>query len=111
MLIWLTLLASFVMIAVIFLVLFTVKTPSYRLQRRQVENFLQMVLDGSAKENDWMVFTAVPLAHDPQLESVRLHCLEIEEKSYLGHTASGHLLSREGLADVAELLHALTSQH
>jgi len=111
MLILLTVLASFVMIAAICLVLFSVKTPSYRLQREQVETLLQMVLAGSAKENDWMVFTAVPLAHNPELESVRLRCLEIEEKYYLGHTASGHLLSREGLAAVAELLHALTSQH
>lgn len=98
---------SCVILASVIVVLSLVKTPHYRLDDVAVENFLVLVVTGQATENDWSVFTSVPIRHNPALEDIRLKCVELEERFYLGQTRSGHLLSEEGIRMVEGLLQEL----
>ncbi len=88
----------------VFLVLSRVRTPYYRVDHAAVEQFLTLVLTGQASEWDWSVFTSIPIQHEPQLEAIRLRCVELEQEHYLGDTRRGFLLSPEGLACIKALL-------
>ncbi|MBB6522749.1 hypothetical protein [Pseudoteredinibacter isoporae] len=98
---------STVILASVIVVLSLVKTPHYRLDALSVENFLLLVINGQATENDWSVFTSVPIRHNPELEAIRLRCVELEEHYYLGQTRSGHLLSQAGIQVIEQLLQEL----
>lgn len=99
-----------ILLAVVITVLSLVKTPHYRLDPLAVESFLQLVVNAQATENDWSVFTSVPIRHNPDLEQIRLQCVEIEEQHYLGQTRSGHLLTEAGIQAVAKLLEELRTE-
>ncbi len=88
----------------VMVVLSLVKTPHYRLGVEAVERFLVLVLTGQATENDWSVFTSVPIRHNEELERIRLACVALEDKYYLGQSRGGHLLTRTGLQMIEELL-------
>lgn len=105
------LVVSIVVIAVVLLVLSSVKTPRYRIDYASVEEFLVFVVTGQATENDWSVFTSLPILHNEALEQIRLSCLEIEERFYLGRSRKGYLLNQEGLDRVQELLIQLQASH
>ncbi|WP_353407758.1 hypothetical protein [Pseudoteredinibacter isoporae] len=96
-----------VVLAVVIVVLSLVKTPHYRLDAVSVERFLTLVATGQATENDWSVFTSVPIRHNPELEAIRLRCVELEESFYLGQTRSGHLLSEAGIQMIEDMLQEL----
>src|SRR5690606_41622699 len=81
-----------------------VRTPRYRIQRHNVIALLELVLQGRASENDWRVFAAIPLRHNPALEEVRERCMDIEEREYIGPGRNGFLFSQKGLGVLREIL-------
>ncbi len=100
---------SLVIMAAVFAVLLWVRTPHYQMQPEQVIQLLEWMILGQASDNDWRVFCGYPIRHDERLESVRQACVDIDEQFYIGDTRAGHLLSREGLEQLTELLHQLKS--
>ena len=56
----LTVFFTLIFLLAVIAVLLWVKTPYYRLRKGNVRCLLQMVLAGTASENDWAVFTSVP---------------------------------------------------
>jgi hypothetical protein len=82
----LTVILSFLIITGVAIILSQVRTPSYRLQRKNVITLLKMVLNGTASENDWNIFVGIPIRYDPELERVRLQCLVIEQREFLGNS-------------------------
>ena len=98
---------SFLLLGLILAVLWKVRTPYYRLQRDNVIALLTLVVEGRATDNDWNVFTAVPLRHDPLLEAIRQRCLDIEEQEYTGDATPPYLFTAKGMAELAEILSEL----
>jgi len=80
-----------------------VRTPRYRIERHNVITLLEMVLTGQATENDWQVFSAVPLRHDATLNAIRERCLEIEEHEYM-ESNPPYLFSQKGLDELHNIL-------
>ena len=68
---------------------------------------MQSVLLGQAMENDWRVFCEIPIRHDEYLETVRIHCVEIDERCFIGSNQSGHFLNEAGLQSIEVLLQEL----
>src|SRR5690554_2620556 len=80
-----------------------VRTPRYRIERHNAITLLEMVLTGQATENDWQVFTAVPLRHDAELNTIRERCMEIEEQEYMANNPP-FLFSQKGLSELRNVL-------
>jgi hypothetical protein len=91
----------------VFIVLLWVRTPHYQLQPAQVIELLEWMILGQASENDWRVFCGYPIRHNELLEQVRQSCIEIDEHYYIGDTRAGHLLNRQGLERLGEVLDSL----
>lgn len=102
-----TLFLAVVIFALVLGLLFWARKPSYRIQRSNVIALLELVLNGEATENDWRVFSCVPLGHDPELARIRQHCMEIEEREYLGARPPGFLFREQGLEELQEILDQL----
>lgn len=107
MILLLSILLSVLVISAVIGTLMWVKTPHYQVDRVQTIRLLEWMILGQASENDWRVFCDYPIRHNDQLEQVRQRCLEIEETHYIGDTRAGHLLDREGLEQLRELLDQL----
>ena len=107
MILLISILLSVFVISVVVGTLMWVKTPHYQVDRAQAIQLLEWMILGQASENDWRVFCDYPIRHNDQLELVRQRCLEIEEDHYIGDTRAGHLLDREGLEQLRELLDQL----
>ena len=105
-----TIVLSVVVFAVVVSMFLWVRAPGYRLERRNVIQLLEMVVEGRASENDWRVFVGVPLRHDPYLEQVRQQCMDIEERTYMGKRRSGALFSESGLDELRALLAELRAR-
>lgn len=105
------LLITVVLTMVIFLViaglLLWAKKPNYRLKTENIIALLELVLEGRATDNDWRLFSAIPLRHDPYLDEVRDRCLEIEEREYQSGGQTPYLFSARGLEELAEILEEL----
>lgn len=98
----------FVIVLLVFLILAVillwVKTPHYLMMQADVIALLQKVLVGQANENEWAIFLSSSFRHCPVLEPIRDACVEIDEKEYIGHSHSGFLLSKSGLAQLRAIL-------
>jgi len=105
-----TLVLTFIVILSVLIVLIKVRTPRYQLQRDNIICLLIMVTEGKATENDWSVFTAIPLRHDEALEAVRLRCIEIEEREYTGNARPPYLFSKKGIAELRVILEELQAE-
>lgn len=105
-----TIVLSVLVFAVVVGLLLWVRTPTYRIDRSNVIELLQMVVDGRASENDWRVFVSIPLRHDLYLEQIRLQCMDIEERTYMGRRRSGALFSESGLEELRALLAELQAR-
>lgn len=92
------------------IILMWARGPHYRLTRSNVINLFRLVLDGKATENDWRLFTALPLRHDPFLHDLREICVEIEEREYTGLNRHGYLFSSKGLEEIREQLQRLEAE-
>jgi len=86
-------------LGVVFWTLSRVSTPRYRVGRDNIITLIQLVVDGTATEHDWQVFTAIPIRHDPYLEEIRQRCIAIEERYYIGTGVSpqGVFFSAQGV--------------
>lgn len=105
-----TLILTIVVFVGVVLILTWAKGPHYRLTRKNVANLFRLILDAKATENDWRLFSALPLRHDPYLHNLREQCLEIEEREFTGINQSGFLFTRKGLEEIRELLEKLESE-
>lgn len=105
----LTLLCTFLIVSAVVAVLLRVRTPRYRLGRAEVITLLQMVITGQATDNDWSVFTGIPIRHDERLEQIRLRCIEIEAQCYTGSARPPYLFSAEGIEALRILLADLSA--
>ena len=76
--------------------------PSYRIDPHQVILLFDEVLAARATTQDWLVFTAVPIRYDLNLEQVRLRSLALEQEHFLGD-ASRFLFDSTGLKAIAEM--------
>lgn len=102
-----TVLLAIVVFALVIGLMLWARRPSYRIQRSNVIALLELVLSGQATDNDWRVFSCVPLSHDPELARIRQQCLEIEEREYLGARPPGFLFREQGLEELEEILDQL----
>ncbi|AOS96925.1 hypothetical protein AUP74_01488 [Microbulbifer aggregans] len=80
----LTIVLSFLVFALIIWALMHMRTPRFRMERRDFLKGLEDAIAGQADDNEWRVLVGYPMRHDPELEELRLECLEIEEDEYTG---------------------------
>ncbi|AMX01668.1 hypothetical protein [Microbulbifer thermotolerans] len=97
----LTLLLSICIFALIIWALMHMRTPRFRMERKDFLKGLEDVITGQADDNEWRVLTGYPMRHDPDLEQLRLECLKIEEAEYTG--GSPYLFTRAGLEQLREV--------
>jgi hypothetical protein len=109
-----TLVLTFLVLTVVVAVLTRVRTPWYRLGRENVIRLLEMVLDGTATAKDWHVFVSMPIRCDPELETIRVRCLTIEEKDFIGkftgQNKHHHLFTKAGLQELGHILEEIKSR-
>lgn len=103
---FLTLALTLIIFFGVLVVLIWARSSRSRLHRENVIRLLELVLIGRATEQDWRLFSALSLRHNPQLELVRARCLDIEEREYLKHN-NGILFTQRGLAELREILDEL----
>ncbi len=85
--------------------------PKFHHTRQDYRKLLQAVLTGQADYDQWSSVIHLPIRHDPELESLRQQCVEIEEQYYLGHpTYLGKpdgMFSQSGVQALEKVLHQL----
>ncbi|KUJ82653.1 hypothetical protein AWR36_012795 [Microbulbifer flavimaris] len=101
----LTIVLSFLAFALIIWALMHMRTPRFRMERRDFLKGLEDVIAGQADENEWRVLVGYPMRHDPELEALRLECLAIEEDEYTG--GQTYLFTEAGLEKLREQRHRL----
>lgn len=106
-----TLFFTLLFVVIALTILLWVKTPYYRLEACNVIALLELVVSGQARDSDWSVFSSVPIANNAYLESIRLQCLDIEEREYRGDLHSPFLFSQKGISELQQLLLELKSHN
>jgi hypothetical protein len=96
----LTIVLSFLAFALIIWALMHMRTPRFRMERRDFLKGLEDVIAGQADDNEWRVLVGYPMRHDPELEELRLECLDIEEDEYTG--GQPYLFTEAGLERLRE---------
>ena len=96
-----TLLLTFVVVALVLAIFIWVRVPVYRVERCNVVALLEMVIEGRATTSDWDIFSGIPIRHDPELEAVRRRCLAIAEREYRG---GNWLFTRRGISLLSDIL-------
>lgn len=105
----LTLLLTLGFVLVAMWVFMRVGTPVYRVDRKNIITLLELVVDGTATENDWQVFIGIPLRHDHELQDIQTRCAALTEAEYTGDQGD-RLFSARGLAELKKLLAELKKQ-
>ena len=102
---------SLVVISLLAWVLSRSRQPRYQPSRKQIEALLQAVLDGTARRQQWDLFIGFPLYHDPELEQIRLRCIQLTDgdpdTEPMGSGIGGYLFDKAGRERLAEVLEAL----
>lgn len=65
---------------IIFTGLLCLKSPLYRLSKRNLIHLFELAVAGKATESDWDVFIEVPIGYDDELEGIRLECVNLTEE-------------------------------
>ena len=65
---------TFALILVALLVFRYVGLPVYRIEAINIKRLLESVLAETATEDDWDVFTGMPIHHNPELDDIRVQC-------------------------------------
>jgi len=99
---FLTLTATFIFLLIFLLIFIRTGSPVYRLEKKNVVELLELVLDGSATNNDWEVFLGLPIRHNEVLETVRLRCQTINNNEQVDN--STFLLTEKGVGEIKKLL-------
>lgn len=103
MLLIITVVLSFLMLVGLFLLLYLIKRPVYRLDKNNLICLFEMLLADQASEDDWNVFIEMPIRYDDYLESIRCHCIELTDSDI--QLVSGKArLSDIGRQDIEQLL-------
>lgn len=106
-----TIILTIAIISLLFFLFYRLKTPYYRVDKVRMAYVLEMVLTGQATDNDWNITFGMVIRHSPELEKIRLRCVDIEEECYIGHGKPPYLFSKSGLEQlqiVLRDLHAVT---
>lgn len=93
--IFVTLLLSFAVFALIVWAFMHMRTPRFRMDREQFLKGVEDVIAGQADDSEWRVLTSYPMRHDPELERLRRECLAIEKDEYTG--AQPYLFTEAGI--------------
>lgn len=104
-----TLFFTFIIVSVLFYAFTRVKTPYYRVDQARMVHVLEMVLTGQATDNDWQMTFGMVVRHSPELEVIRLQCVDIEEECYIGNQRPPYLFSSDGLEQLQHILGDLKS--
>ena len=104
-----TLLLTFMIIGILFLLFYRVKAPYYRVDKDRMVHVLEMALTGQATENDWQVAFSMVIRHAPELEMFRQRCVDVEDAEYTGLQRPPYLFSAQGLQDLEAILNELNS--
>lgn len=105
--IFITLVLSFAIFALIIWGLMHMRTPRFRMEREQFQQGLEDVIAGQADDNEWRVLIGYPMRHDPPLEQLRLECMKIEEREYTG--TPPYLFTDSGLQQLRDVRERLLS--
>ncbi len=83
------------------------KAPTYRPNRQEILNLLEAVITQRASVDQWTLFLALPITHDPDLESIRVSCIELDEGSHSASAAqqglNGAIYDRAGRERLQEI--------
>ncbi len=104
----LTLALTLAVVLVAMWVFMKVGTPVYRLQRENLVSLLRLLVSGRATQQDWDVFVAIPIRHDPFLRNIQERCIEIAQTEFTG--GPGLLFSPLGVAKLECLLKELEAE-
>lgn len=104
-----TLVVTLIVFGLVLFLLMRVKTPHYRRTKGHFVRLLTLVVTGQATDNDWSVIMDIPVRENPQLEDIRLRCLEIAEETAIGETATGYLFNAKGVAAFNGILDELSA--
>lgn len=85
-------LVSLLLIAGLVVALAYGRAPTWRPDRRKVLELMQGVQTGEVRREEWEMFIGLPVLHDPELEQIRRHCVDIHEGD------AAHSPASEGLA-------------
>ncbi|MDF2181599.1 hypothetical protein [Neptuniibacter sp. CAU 1671] len=55
------------------------KPPTYRPRREEILHLLNAVITQQASVDQWTLFLALPITHDPDLEAIRVSCIALDE--------------------------------
>lgn len=102
-----TLLLSFFILFILFIVFFKLKTPHYRISRQQMIDTVEKVLTGQATDNNWQMTFGMTVRHSPELEMIRQQCVAIEEQFFIGNQKPPYLFSEQGLVQLRIILSEL----
>ena len=101
-----TLVLTFALILLALLIFRYVGLPVYRIEAINIKRLLESVLNETATEADWDVFTGMPIHHDPALDDIRVQCamLALTEMSLRQGCV---IFSDRGRAQIEELVKML----
>ncbi len=104
-----TLLFTLLIVGLLFYLFSRLSTPYYRVDKARMVHVLEMVLTGNATDNDWSMTFSMVIRHSPELETIRLRCVDIEEECYIGDQKPPYLFSTEGLQELQVILRDLNA--
>ncbi|BBM00683.1 hypothetical protein [Microbulbifer sp. GL-2] len=96
-----TLLLSFCAFVIVIWTFMHLRTPRFRMDRSSFIKGLEDAITGQASESEWRALVAIPMRHDPELEKMRLKCLEIEEHESCD--SPPYLFTEAGLEQLRQL--------
>lgn len=100
----LILFGSFLLFFGLFSLLLRVKTPYYRISKTQLITLLEQSVTGQLLAADWALFISIPIRHDPDLEDIRLACVEVDETHFSESLNPPYLFDKQGVAALLEIL-------
>ncbi|MFA0813459.1 hypothetical protein [Microbulbifer epialgicus] len=96
-----TLLLSFCAFIIVIWTFMHLRTPRFRMDRADFIKGLEDAITGQASESEWRALVAIPMRHDPELERMRLQCLEIEEQE--SSDSPPYLFTEKGLEQLRQV--------
>lgn len=57
------------------------RPPTYRPDKKNVYSLISALCDGAPDDEKWLLFISISIVHDPDLETIRLQCYELELKA------------------------------
>lgn len=93
---FITLLLTLVIGGLLFALFRWLKNPWYRVDAERMLRVVELALTGQATANDWYTTFGMTIRHDPELEAIRVRCLEIEAQHFIGGE-NRYLFRKDGL--------------